>query len=486
MHDGLRRDEHSLTFFSRHAEERSACSASRCAPALPAADRPRLAGPAATVLLALLALGGCAWRLDPDEMRLCRTALPALEAGASEIRVTAIAGPRRHSVRIDYEAVKPSGLPVAGFALCDFAAARPAVGPPDLVRLATRAGEVSGASLFLLKHYYIETPDSLMAAPDSDLRVLSLPQLPPSVAYAAQTALLAAPRAVVYALLAAAYALVYGLLGRINLAFGEIAAIAAAALGLTMAALAATFDAAPLMALPLGLAAAVAAGAIHAAVAGHVTLMRLRAAHPQASLIATLGAALALMEYLRLAQGTRPNWLPALAEGPIAVARAGSFVVTIVPEGLATTAAGLAALLALLLAMRRSRFGRAWRAYADDAFAAALFGLDGSRLVRRTLALAGAAAGFAAALVVVQFGALGFADGFSLGLKALLASILGGIGSVPAAALGGLCIGLFESLWSAYWPIEARDGATLAVLVLVLVLRPGGLFAMPAPPSPRL
>lgn len=419
-------------------------------------------------------------------MRICRTALPALEAGASDLRVTGIAGPHRHRVRIDYEAAQASGAASAGFALCDFAAARPAVGTPDLIGVATRSGALSGATLFLLKHYYIETPDSLAAVPDSDLRVLSVPQLPPWAAYAAQQALGAAPRAAVYALLATSYALVYGLVGRINLAFGEVAAIAAAALGLTMAALASTFDAAPLLALPLGLAAAIAAGAIHAAVAGHFTFVRLRAAHPRSSLIATLGAALALMEYLRLAQGTRPNWLPSLAEGAVPIARAGAFVVTVSPVGMAAALAGLAALLALLLVMRRTRFGRAWRAYADDSFAATLFGIDGPRLVRRTLALAGAAAGLAASLMVVQFGALGFADGFALGLKALLASILGGIGSVPAAALGGLCIGLFESLWSAYWPIEARDGATLAVLVLVLVLRPGGLFATPAPPLPRL
>jgi branched-subunit amino acid ABC-type transport system permease component len=81
----------------------------------------------------------------------------------------------------------------------------------------------------------------------------------------------------------------------------------------------------------------------------------------------------------------------------------------------------------------------------------------------------------------VQFGALGFAGGFGLGLKALAAAILGGVGSVPGALLGGLAIGLFETLWSAFLPIEGRDLALFVVLILFITLRPEGLFGA-APP----
>jgi branched-chain amino acid transport system permease protein len=128
--------------------------------------------------------------------------------------------------------------------------------------------------------------------------------------------------------------------------------------------------------------------------------------------------------------------------------------------------------------MRRSRFGRAWRAYADDPKAAALFGVDGRGLLLRTLALSGAMAGLSGALVVLQYGGLGFAGGFQLGLKALVAAVLGGVGSVAGAFLGGLAIGLFETAWSMLMPIDARDIALYALLAAVLVFRPGGFFGM--------
>jgi branched-chain amino acid transport system permease protein len=134
--------------------------------------------------------------------------------------------------------------------------------------------------------------------------------------------------------------------------------------------------------------------------------------------------------------------------------------------------------------MQETGFGRAWRAYADDAKAASLFGVDGPRLLRQTLGLAGAMAGLSGMLIVAQYGGLGFAGGFQFGLKALIAAIIGGIGSVPGALLGGLAIGLFETFWSAYLPIEARDIALYGTLVAFLVFRPGGFLGI-RDPTPR-
>jgi branched-subunit amino acid ABC-type transport system permease component len=87
-------------------------------------------------------------------------------------------------------------------------------------------------------------------------------------------------------------------------------------------------------------------------------------------------------------------------------------------------------------------------------------------------------AGLSGMLIVAQYGGLGFAGGFQYGLKALIAAIVGGIGSVPGALLGGVAVGLFETLWSAYLPIEARDVALYAALVVFLIFRPGGLLGM--------
>jgi branched-chain amino acid transport system permease protein len=81
-------------------------------------------------------------------------------------------------------------------------------------------------------------------------------------------------------------------------------------------------------------------------------------------------------------------------------------------------------------------------------------------------------------LIVIEFGGLGFAGGFQFGLKALLAAVVGGIGSVPGALVGGWLVGLFESLWSAYLPIESRDIALYLALATFLVFRPGGIFGI--------
>ena len=134
--------------------------------------------------------------------------------------------------------------------------------------------------------------------------------------------------------------------------------------------------------------------------------------------------------------------------------------------------------------MRWSRFGRAWRACADDALAAELFGVDRGRVLLRTFALASALAGLAGYVMTVYYGTVGYAGGIVLGLKALLAAVAGGIGSVPGAFLGGLLLGGAEALWSALFPIEFRDLAVFSLLVVLLVVRPSGLFGF-VEPLPR-
>ena len=191
------------------------------------------------------------------------------------------------------------------------------------------------------------------------------------------------------------------------------------------------------------------AGAIHGAVGGYWTMARIGGRSGQPSLVATVGLSLALMEYLRIAQGTATVWFP--RSGP----RAGRSCARPIsssasrPCRLLTTAIGLSAGGAVLRLMRRSGFGRAWRAYADDPRAAALFGVDGRAPPHpHACPQPAALAGLSGALVVLQYGGLGFAGGFGLGLKALVAAVVGGVGSVAGAFLGGLAIGLFETVWS--------------------------------------
>src|SRR2546421_35013 len=124
------------------------------------------------------------------------------------------------------------------------------------------------------------------------------------------------------------------------------------------------------------------------------------------------------------------------------------------------------------------------RAFADDPAAAALFGVAPRRLMAQTFVLAGLLAGLAGWIVAVYYGNVGFAMGTVLGLKALVAAVVGGIGSVPGAFLGGVLVALIEAAWSAYFDIAARDIVVFSLLIVVFVLRPGGLLGF-AGPKPR-
>ncbi|WP_175493900.1 branched-chain amino acid ABC transporter permease [Microvirga guangxiensis] len=413
--------------------------------------------------------------IDADQARVCRSTLPALNPGAviAVQRIQKGAAPR--SLKVLYTAQFPDRPPLDRSAICTFAAEGLSIDKAELTGLATEEGPVSGASLYMLKQYYLNTPEGVAADPGSPSDA-ALIELPPSLAYWLQQILVSLPRTAIYALLSVSFALVFGLSGRINLAFGELAAVGSAATVSGAAIVLVSGLDSPLLGIGAGLIGALFAGAMHSSVGGYFTISRIDTASSQPSLIATVGLSLALMEYLRLVQSPVTIWLPPIWADAWPIARADDFQVSLTPISLMTAGIGLTAALGLLWLMRATGFGRAWRAYADDPRAAAIMGVNGPRLLTQSLALAGAMAGLSGMLIVVQYGGLGFAGGFQYGLKALIGAIIGGIGSVPGALLGGFIIGLFETVWSAYLPIEGRDVALYTALVVFLIFRPGGLL----------
>jgi branched-subunit amino acid ABC-type transport system permease component len=434
-------------------------------------------------VLSLCLLGACGLSIDAEQARVCRSALPALNPGA-EITILRIhQGPVPKSLRVEYLAEHQDRPVLERFAICQFAAEGLSPNKAELTALGTEEGLLPGASLHLLKRYYLDTLEGLAADPGSPPSA-SAPEMPAGAAYGLQQLLVSLPRTAIYALLSVAFALVFGLSGRINLAFGELAAVGSAATVAGVSIMIGLGSDSPVLGLAAGLAAAVFAGAMHSAVGGHFTISRITGASSQPSLIATVGLSLFLMEYLRLAQSPVTVWLPPIWSEAWPVARAGNFLVSLTPVSAMTFSIGLVAVLSLLWLVRATQFGRSWRSYSDDARAAALLGVNGPRLLAQTLALAGAMAGLSGMLIVAQYGGLGFAGGFQYGLKALIAAIIGGIGSIPGAMLGGFVIGLFETFWSAYLPIEGRDVALYAALVVFLIFRPGGLLGL-RDPTPR-
>jgi branched-chain amino acid transport system permease protein len=349
----------------------------------------------------VIVLAGCGLSTDSEQSRICRSALPALNSDG-RVRVLRIdKGALPRSVQIEYEVERADRRPLDRTATCQFAGEGLSPDKAVLTGIITERGPLPEPDLYFLKRFYLGTPEGVAGDPGGGLSA-EVVEVPEPVAYSVQQLLVSLPRTAIYALLAAAYALVFGLVGRINLAFGELAAVGAAAT-VAGASLALAFGiTSPLLGLAAGLCGAVFAGALHSVVGGHFTIARIRSASPQPSLIATVGLSLFLMEYLRLAQSPVTVWLPPVSSEAWPLMRAGDFLVSLTPISLVTAGIGLIAGLALLLIMHDTTFGRAWRAYADDAGAAGLFGVDGPRLLQHTLGLAGAMAGLSGMLIVAQ------------------------------------------------------------------------------------
>jgi branched-subunit amino acid ABC-type transport system permease component len=343
----------------------------------------------------------------------------------------------------------------------------------DLTSLTLDGRALSETQLFFLIRYWLATPEGRAADPAPIGDVSALPQAPHAIAYGLQMALDGLPLASIYALLAAAYSLIYGLIGRINFAFGEIAAAGGYATAIAALAMLG-WPPAPLLIAAFALAAALASGWAFAS--ARLVFIPLREARGQQVLVATVGLAIALRELLRLAQGDRSSWMSPQLNQPFALARSGDFVAVATPMAFVVSAVTLAAGLCLVLIFRYSRLGREWRAYADDPLAAEMMGVSPAAITARAFALSGALAGLAGASMTAAFGAVGYSLSATLTLKALTAAIIGGIGSLPGAFLGGLIVGAVETGWSALFPIDDRDIAVYALLTVFIALRPSGLL----------
>jgi branched-chain amino acid transport system permease protein len=127
----------------------------------------------------------------------------------------------------------------------------------------------------------------------------------------------------------------------------------------------------------------------------------------------------------------------------------------------------------------RTALGRAQRACEQDQKMAALLGIDVDRTISVTFIIGAALAAVAGTMYLVYYGVINFADGFTPGVKAFTAAVLGGIGSLPGAVLGGLLIGLVETMWSAYFSIDYKDVAAFSLLAITLIFLPQGILGRP-------
>ena len=288
------------------------------------------------VLVAAAMLGGCSPVLETDQARLCRMALPVLTPQETRIAILAQKPDADgRGLSVAFTADKPGEEPQTHLAACRFRMPGRPGESRDLTSLTLDGKPVSEARLFFLVRYWLATPQGRAADPAPIGDLSALPVVPHGLAYGLQMALDGLPLASIYALLAAAYSLIYALIGRINFAFGEIAAAGGYAAAIAALAMVG-WPPVPLLTVAFVLAAAVASAWGFAS--AHVLFIPLRQARGQQVLVATVGLALFLRELLRLAQGDRSSWMSPQLNQPFALARSGDFVAVATPMAFVVSA----------------------------------------------------------------------------------------------------------------------------------------------------
>jgi len=290
----------------------------------------------------------------------------------------------------------------------------------------------------------------------------------------------------VYAVIALGYTLIYGILFMINFAHGDVMMMGAFAgyfaleafhgmglldrnVGWSVISLAASF------------AAGMLVGMLVAVVLERVAYRPLRTAPRLVPLISAIGASLFLENAAQLAFGTarhayaNPGVIKRNAGWILAI---GGEEVLVTHTGVLTFAMSIVLMVGLYILVQRTKMGKAMRAVAEDKEVAALMGIDVDRVIANTFAISGMLAGAAGVMWGLHMGIIYHYVGFIPGMKAFTAAVMGGIGNIPGAMLGGLTLGIMEAVAPAALgiPFQLKDVVAFSILVLVLVFRPTGLL----------
>ena len=279
----------------------------------------------------------------------------------------------------------------------------------------------------------------------------------------------------IYGLIAIGYTMVYGIIGMVNFAHGDVFMMStfmtlifylllAQVLGISSVAIAL------LIVLVLGMAMT----ALWNWIIERLAYRPLRGSFRLAPLISAIGMSIFLVNLMQVVQGPNNKSIPPLITGVINI---GGVVVAAKQMLIVAVTAALLAMFWYLV--QRTPLGRAQRACEQDIRMTALLGINVDRTIAITFVMGAALAAVAGLLYVVQYGSVNFADGFIPGVKAFTAAVLGGIGSLPGAVLGGLMIGLIEALWAGYVSSDYKDVAAFSILAIVLIFLPSGLLGRP-------
>ncbi|MGL4926678.1 MAG: high-affinity branched-chain amino acid ABC transporter permease LivH [Plesiomonas shigelloides] len=280
-----------------------------------------------------------------------------------------------------------------------------------------------------------------------------------------------------YALIAIGYTMVYGIIGMINFAHGEVymigSYIAFLVIGLLMML---GIDSSVLLIGAAFLVAIVITSAYGWSIE-RVAYRPVRHSKRLIALISAIGMSIFLQNYVRLAQGSRSLTIPHLLPGNWDLGGSGQMTLSYMQVLIWVVT--LVSMLALSQFIRHSRMGRACRACAEDIKMTNLLGIDTNQVIALTFVIGAAMAAVAGVLLGTYYGVVNPYVGFMAGLKAFTAAVLGGIGSIPGAMLGGLLLGVVEALTAGYISTEYKDVMAFALLISVLLFMPSGILGRP-------
>jgi branched-chain amino acid transport system permease protein len=292
-----------------------------------------------------------------------------------------------------------------------------------------------------------------------------------------------------YALIALGYTMVYGVLEFINFAHSEIfilGAFVGVEILLTMKS-AGLLDVLPwVLVLLLALVAGMLASGLAAVAVERIAYRPLRHAPRLIPLISAIGVSFFLQDLIRLFESIWRNSFNLVYPTMDALNQRFELTPTIdvSVKSLVVIVAALLMLWALYVVVNRTKIGTAIRAVAEDQAAASLMGINVNRMISLTFLIGGAMGGAAGVLFGVQYGLINPYTGFIPGLKAFTAAVLGGIGNIPGAMMGGLVLGLLEAFAASYLSLltggafgaEYKDIFAFSILILILIFRPKGLL----------
>jgi len=278
----------------------------------------------------------------------------------------------------------------------------------------------------------------------------------------------------VYALIALGYTMVYGILELINFAHGEIYMLGAylgiiflgffTVIGLTS------------YSLPLALILTFLLSIIFCSSYGFtiekIAYKPLRNAPRLSPLISAIGVSIFLQNYVMLTQGATDKVFPNL----FGIAGFQFLSVRMTYLQLFIILTSIVLMISLRLFVRKTRMGKAMRAVAQDKVMASLMGINIDTVISTTFIIGSGLAAIAGLMVAMYYGLVNYSIGYIAGIKAFTAAVLGGIGSIRGAMFGGILLGLVESLGASYISSEYKDAYAFILLIIILLVKPGGLF----------